>query len=87
MFDDVIKVSKQKVSPQLYAKQTDWSEKEKLISSHGHLHKDEFRKAPKETLNQIIMKDAKKRNIPAPGHYNMPPEKISGYGAVSQKGQ
>ena len=53
MFDDVIKVSKQRVSPQLYAKQTDWSEKEKLISSHGHLHKDEFRKAPKETLNQI----------------------------------
>jgi hypothetical protein len=40
----------------MYAKQINWADKEKSVVNHGHLHKDEFRKAPKETLNAMIMK-------------------------------
>ena len=82
--DDVIKANKHKVSPQQYAKQEDWKERETSVQRHGHAHKDEYRKGPRETLNSQIMKEAKLKGIPAPGHYNTVANKISGYGAVKQ---
>ena len=82
--DDVIKLSKTKVSPTQYAGQEDWKVRTASVASHGHPHKDEFRKGARETLNSQIMKEAKAKGFPAPGHYNTVSQRISGYGAVKQ---
>jgi len=42
----------------------------------GHSHKNEVRKAPRETVFEESARIAKKRHVPAPGHYSMPAFKI-----------
>lgn len=44
--------------------------------NHGHSHKNEVRKAPKETVFDEAVRLSKKRHVPAPGHYSLPSFKI-----------
>jgi len=75
-FDDIIKISKSKLSPQIYAKQADWKERSLSQLLNGHRQKDVFRKGKRETLNEELIRVAKNKQIPAPGAYNLPAEKI-----------
>lgn len=75
-FDDEIRLNKTKLSPQLYAKQWDWNEREASISIQGHTHKNEVRKGLRETVFEEAARIAKKKHIPAPGHYSLPAFKI-----------
>jgi hypothetical protein len=70
--DDEIKLSKQKVSPQLYKPVWDWQKNSISTCIEGHTHKDEFRKEPKLTIFDSIIKKAKKDHVPAPGYYSLP---------------
>lgn len=74
--DDVIADAKKKLSPQIYAKQFDWREATAKISDHGHIHKYEFRKSKKETLNEEIIRKAKNAKTPAPGAYEVAKFKV-----------
>lgn len=64
------------MSPNIYAKQWDWNLIQASAPNQGHTHKDEFRKAKRETVFEEEARMAKKRQIPAPGAYNMPVYKI-----------
>ena len=37
--------------------------------THGHPNKDAFRKAKRETSSEMVMRIAKKMNVPAPTAY------------------
>ena len=52
----------------------------------GHLNKDVFRKGKRETLNEEFIRIAKKKNIPAPGSYKFPIQRIQNI-AKSNEGQ
>jgi hypothetical protein len=75
-FDDEIRLNKNKLSPQLYAKQWDWKERQSSTMLQGHSHKNEVRKAVRETVFEESARIAKKKHVPAPGHYSMPAFKI-----------
>lgn len=45
--------------------------------NHGHPNKDSFKKAPRETSSEMVMRIAKKMNVPAPTTYkDFPKHKI-----------
>jgi hypothetical protein len=74
--DDVMTNAKKTQSTAHLLKPMDWKVASASMATHGHLHKNEFRKKKKETLNAEIMRHSKARKSPAPGEYEIPVPKI-----------
>ena len=72
--DDVMKEAKKKCDSKLYIKPSDWKADAAVVSSHGHIHKDEFKKMKRETLPEEIYRRAKNTKSPAPGAYEVVPK-------------
>jgi len=67
--DDVMKEGKKSLAPNQYSKPINWNLSSASGITHGHSHKDEFRKSKRETLNEEIIRLAKANKGPAPGAY------------------
>ena len=59
-----------------YTKHSDWKADSIKVSNHGHSRKSEFSKTPRLTFSEIMMKQEKKRAVPPPGSYQLPPYAI-----------
>ena len=54
--NDVIRLAKKNPSPNWRCGVSDWASQANLIGVHGHGHKDEFPKGPRETIPVKIAK-------------------------------
>lgn len=74
--DDVVKDFKKHANQATYLKHENWKEENCKTHLHGHYHKSEFSKMPRHTINEVLMRRAKKENKPPPGRYNLPKHPI-----------
>lgn len=76
--DDVVKDFKKHANQATYLNHQNWKEENCKAHLHGHYHKSEFSKMPRHTVNEVLMRRAKKENKPPPGRYNLPKQRIPG---------
>ena len=74
--DDIMAESKKRLPPNKYASHQDWRKMSVSVIEHGHVRKNLIVKGSRQTLNEEIIKTAKRNKIPAPGAYNLPKERI-----------
>ena len=71
--DPIIKAEKKKLGPGAYASHSNWGDDMSNSYSHGHSKKGVFQPRNRPLVTTEFMNEAKRRAIPPPGHYNMPP--------------
>ena len=75
--DPVITSEKKKeaggLGPTKYASQSDWKEDMTNVFKQGIVKKGKFAPHDRPLVTTEFMNEAKRRNIPPPGHYNLPP--------------
>jgi len=73
--DPIIKQEKKKgLGPQAYSTHSNWNEESSNIYKVGHLKKGKFSDRERPLVTKEYMDAAKRRDIPAPNAYKLPPE-------------
>ena len=65
----IVKEKKKQLGPGHYKTHANWTDDLRSATSHGHNRKGQFLPRERPLVTNEFMKEAKNRNIPAPGAY------------------
>ncbi len=82
--DDIMKIEKKKIGPQQYAPHEVWSSVLNNITVHGSNRKGIAFHHDRVLMSNELIKDAKRKQIPPPGHYNTQIKERLLYGSLSK---